>query len=210
MKKLVSFFSMLILSLSLASCGANNATSFDAGSFDNKSYINNWINIKIQQTNGWVTIPDDQLAQMYSNPSNVIVGLDSSKNKDFEKSQATDLYPIGFINTDTNATLFVAIEKTTLDSSKSLNSYIDKLKTNIKDLESQGLVYTVKDPKDVKIGEFECIQVEASADFNGSKLIQNYYIKAKDKYIFAMITTAPSDKGIEAVNQLINNIKKSN
>jgi len=211
LKKLVSFFSLVILSLSLTACGAKNSsgTSFNIGKLDNTNYINTWINIKIEQMSGWGVIPGDQLGQMVSDPNNVLVGLDDSKNNDFINGNASAIYPIGFININSNANLIVTIEKASSNSNEAVNKYVDDLKAHLKDLESQGTVFTVQDPKSATIGEFQCTEIVTEADFSDSKLVQNYFLKPKDNYLFVLMTTSPSDNGTNDINDFLNNIKKA-
>jgi len=204
--KKIIVFSLIILSLTFASC-SDSDTSLNTGKMENKNYINNWMDIKIEQPDGWEIIPDEELIELYSNQDNVVVGLGDSKKKQFENGSFSGLYPMGFVHTATNANLLIVIEKSEADPNEAINSYINNLRTQIQKLESQGLYYTLQDSKDATIGGFSCTQIEALAEYSGNKITQNYYLKPKDGYIFALITTSPSDDGSAAINELLDNIK---
>lgn len=208
MRKIISVFSTIILALTLISC-SGNSTALSTGKVENNNYINDWLDIKIEQLDGWTIIPDEQLTEMYSNQSNVVIGLGDSKKKEFEQGSFSGLYPLGLVHSATNASILLGIEKSDAESSKAIDNYISNLKGQLEQLESQGLVYKIQDPKSTNIGEFSCTQIEAMAEYGGNNITQNYYLQPKDGYIFALITTAPSDSGADAINELLNNIKKA-
>ena len=208
MKNKIFIFFLIILFLTLASCSGSD-TSLNTGKIENKNYINNWVDIKIEQLDGWTIIPDDQLVEMYSNQDNVVVGLGNSKKNQFQNGSFSALYPMGLVHTTTNANLLLIIQKSETDPNQAISSYISSLRTQLQQLESQGLFYNLQDSKDATIGEFSCTQIEALAEYSGNKFTQNYYLQYKDGYIFALITTSPSDDGSTAINELLNNIKRA-
>ncbi len=216
MKKLWFFLILLVPILSFFSCAPNNANgankaSFDAGNIENANYINNWLNIKITPTEEWKLLPQDQLEKIYSGAQNTVIGLGNDKKEAFNQKESLGLYPLGYVHTKTNSNILLAFEKLkSSNESESINVYIDSIKSQLKQLEPQGMVYTISEPKNTKIGQLDCTQITATTDFQGKKITQNYYLKSKDGYMFAISTSSASDEGNAAIDKLIANITNSN
>ena len=163
------------------------------GEWDDNIYTNEFLGIKYTMPDGWSKYSDEEIAEVMN------IAVDDLKKKDEIKKlldQQRGVFYVMASDSSTGNNIILLSEKPLLkDASMSL--YTNSLKQQL--ALNTNLIYTVEEPQEETINNFNYTTMKATTSQNGVQIYQKYFIRKVDNNFVSVIVSSTNDKQLDEI-----------
>ena len=194
MKKFLSLFMVIALSLTLFACSSEPKVeeekeevfeTFVRGEWNDNVYTNDYLGFSFTLPENWVVASDEELLSMLETATDEMLTEEMKEQYDKAIESAQSFYEFAIFNLTTGESMMLNIEdlsKTVGAILVSEDQFIDGLETNFGSIE--GVEIEILDREDVSLsmGKFRVLNVNVN-----DVMTQKYYVMKDGKYMVSFI-----------------------
>lgn len=166
-------------------------TPFSMGEWNEKTYTNEFLQVKLTLPEEWQYSTDEEIAQIMELSSEITFGDNESLAK---LAELTSVYYVVASNANTGDNFSILTEKPLADVS--IDYYMQQLKTQLASVEA--ITYNVGDISNEMVGNMEYTTLNVQVPDYG--MFQKYYVRKHGKYFVGIILTSATE---DSMNEMI-------
>lgn len=166
---------------------SDEKAKFSRGETDEDIYNNKYLGFKFEKPKSWIYSTDEEIAELLN--ISVETFFDDKFKEALDKSGS--IYDMMARDTITGANVIVGYENLSKTYSTNITEeqYADAVKVNI--AQAMGMEFEFDEYETVKLGKTEFLRVSGNTTYNGSSMIQAYYLHKVDGYMAFVVVTVP-------------------
>lgn len=165
------------------------AVPYAAGVWTDNVYTNESLGMTFPLPEGWQYGTQEELAAMMGS------GQEVTGYTDEELSATDPIYDLYIYNNSTGASIMMMAEDMSVYGDISAEEYLESVSSELGAFEDQGITYQVSGMEPLTIGKTEFVSFDASAEYQGVPVYQQYAAVGMSDRVVTIIMSAPGDGG---------------